>query len=238
MIVAIHQPHFLPWLGYLDRMQKADLFILLDHVQFERQNYQNRVQVKTGEGSRWITVPVQHVWPEQPIVHKIIDNQRDGRLRWGRKAYLTMQYAYQGAPFFNIYAPELKGIFDTRWDRLIDLNLALTDMMRKAFGITTRMVRSSQLDISGQKSDLVLNLCRAVGADTFLGGLGGSQEYLDVDAFQKEGIRVIWQEFSHPTYVQHPRPERFIKGLSALDMMFAVGPECGNILRERAVAYA
>src|SRR6185295_10483326 len=98
MIVAIHQPHFLPWQGYFERMQKADVFILLDHVQFERQNYQNRVMIKTGEGPRWITVPVFQASQQERIVDKVIDNHNVGRLRWGHKIYQTLLYAYQGAP--------------------------------------------------------------------------------------------------------------------------------------------
>src|SRR5690349_20766526 len=93
MIVAIHQPHFLPWLGYLERMLKADMFILLDHVQFEKQNYQNRVMIKTREGARWITVPVFTVSQHERIMDKTIDNHNEGRGRWGRKIYQTIQYA-------------------------------------------------------------------------------------------------------------------------------------------------
>jgi hypothetical protein len=234
MNVAIHQPHFLPWVGYLDRMMKADLFIVLDDVQFEAQNYQNRVRIKTGQGPRWITVPVYHISQDQKILDKIIDNSRAGRLRWGRKVFLTLQYAYAGAPFFKQYASALKEIFDARWEKLADLNRELLDFLRQAMDIHTPMVNSSELGVSGQKSELVLNLCRAVGADTFLGGLGGSRGYVDAQAFERAGVQVQWQEFTHPRYAQHPGPDTFVEGLSTVDMLFNCGPESANLLRGEA----
>src|SRR5207237_5691820 len=85
MIVSAHQPNFMPWLGFFDKMRKADLFVLVDHVQFERQNYQNRTRIKTGEGPRWLTVPVNQRSRNELILEKTIDNSRDGRLRWGRQ---------------------------------------------------------------------------------------------------------------------------------------------------------
>jgi len=238
MIVAIHQPHFLPWQGYFDRMQKADLFILLDHVQFERQNYQNRVMIKTGEGARWITVPVLQVSQHDRIIDKLVENQSDGWLRWGRQIYLTIKYAYQGTPFFNEYAPALRDVFEARWERLVDLDLKLLEILRHALGIRTPMVRSSELNVPGQKNDLILGLCQAVGADTFLGGMGACRNYLDTDRFQRAGVKITWQNFVHPRHTQRPRQENFIEGLSALDLLFNCGPASAEILQGRTMAYA
>ena len=238
MIVTIHQPHLLPWLGYFDRMRKADLFILLDDVQFERQNYQNRVRIKTGQGPQWIIVPVHQRSQEERIGDKTIDNQREGRHRWGRKAFLSLKYAYQGAPYFRDYAGLLKEVLDARWEKLVDLDLLLIDFLRQALEIKTPMVRSSELKVPGQKSELVLGLCKAVGADAFLGGLGGSRAYLDEEAFREAGIRVEWQSFQHPRYEQHPCPERFIEGLTALDLLFNCGPESAALLRRELSAAA
>jgi hypothetical protein len=238
MIVTIHQPHFLPWLGYLDRMRQADLFILLDHVQYEAQNYQNRVRIKTGLESRWIIVPVFRKSQDERILDKVIDNQRDGRLRFGRKIFATLRHVYQGAPYFQKYAPALQELFDRRWEKLIDLNIALLAFLRQTLDIQTPCVRSSELGVTGKKSDLVLQLCQKVGATTFLGGLGGSRGYLDEPSFQRAGIEVTWQNFTHPRYSQHPRPENFIEGLSALDLLFNCGPESADILKGESPAYA
>jgi len=238
MRVAIHQPHFLPWIGYLDRIQKADLFILLDHVQYESQNYQNRVLIKTGEGSQWVIVPLFQRSQQERIIDKIINNQRQGRLSWQRKIWKTVQRAYQGAPYFKAYAGPLQELLEARWHKLIDLNLALLQFLNDAFGIRTRMVRSSELVSSGKKSDLVLSLCQAVKADAFLGGMGGSREYLNEARFAEAGIAVQWQDFRHPVYRQHPQPDRFVKGLSAIDLLFNWGPQSADILTGAAASNA
>ncbi len=231
MIVAAHQPNFIPWLGYFDKMSKADLFITVDHVQMERQSYQNRARIKTGEGPRWITVPVIRESRAERIMDKRIDNSRDGRFRWNRKMALTLKYAYQSAPHYRAFEPALAEIFDARWDRLSDLNVKLIEFCREALGIRTPMLASSSMNITGSKSDMVLNLCREAGADVYLSGHGASKTYLDVAAFERAGIRVIWQKFEHPRYRQYPSYDVFVENLSALDLIFNCGPRSQEIFR-------
>jgi hypothetical protein len=231
MILAAHQPNFLPWLGFFDRVQKADLFMLVDHIQFERQNYQNRTMINTHQGVQWITVPVFQRSQSERIIDKTID-ERNGRARWGRRIYRTLEYCYGRAPYFREYAPTLYEIFDARWEKLVDLNITLLQFCLEVLEIRTPLIRSSGLNITGQKSDMVLNLCRSVGADTYIAGLGGSRGYIDADAFSKAGVQVAWQEFTHPTYTQYPLTARFNKGLSVLDLLFACGPESRKVLRQ------
>jgi len=235
LIVTVHQPHFLPWLGYLHRMVQADLFILLDHVQFERRNYQNRTMIRLEGEARWLTVPVEQHSQKERIADKRIDNSLHGTPRWWAPGHFqTIRQAYRDAPFLADYAPALRRIFDTRWERLVDLNAALLELLRGAYGIRTRLVRSSELGVSGAKSELILNLCRAVGADALLAGLGGSRDYLDKAAFEREGVRIEYQQFEHPVYRQCGA-QPFIKGLSSLDLLFNTGPEAARLLREGGV---
>jgi len=138
---------------------------------------------------------------------------------------LTLKYAYQSAPHFLAREAALSEILETRWERLEELNHRLIDFCRDALGIRTPMLGSSELKISGAKSDMVLNMCREVGADVYLAGAGASKGYLDVPAFERAGIRVVWQDFAHPRYPQHPASGVFIEKLSALDFIFNCGPE-------------
>lgn len=226
MIVAIHQPHFVPWLGYLDRMARADLFIILDHVQFERRNYQNRAAIRLEDESKWLTVPVVQLSQKEVIVEKRVDNSEDGSSRsWGPNHFKTLKYAYRKAPFFPDYAPRLQEILESRWDKLVDLDLAMIELLRSAFQITTPLVRSSTLKVEGARSELLLNLCREVGATAFLGGMGGSRNYLDHAAFEQAGMGVLWQDFKHPEYPQASGSGPFIKGLMALDLLFNCGAQ-------------
>src|SRR5207302_8950537 len=174
MRVAIHQPHYLPWLGYLHRMARADVFILLDHVQFERGNYQNRTQVRVNGAAHWLTVPVLQRSQKERICEKAIDVSQD----WAATHYETLRRAYGATA-----AVALKGVYETPWQRLSDLNAATLDVLREAFGIGTPLVNSSELDVAGAKGELVLNLCKAVGARALLVGLGASRHYLDRAAF-------------------------------------------------------
>jgi len=230
MIVTVHQPHFLPWLGYLHRMAQADLFILLDHVQFERRNYQNRTMIRFDGEARWLTVPVEQRSQKERIDDKCIDNSLHGTTRWWSPGHFqTIRQAYRGAPFMDEYAPALRRIFETRWPRLVELNAALLELLRDAFGIRTKLVRSSDLNVAGAKSELILNLCRAVGADALLAGLGGSRTYLDKDRFERDGVRVLYQAFEHPGYRQCGDAP-FIKGLSSIDMLLNCGPGSRDLL--------
>ena len=224
MLVAIHQPHYLPWLGYLHRMAQADLFVVLDHVQFERGNYQNRTRVRINGAAHWLTVPVQQHSQRERILDKRIEN----RLDWARAHFETLRRAYGGnsggGSYFGAYAADLQAIYSAQWERLVDLNDALLEVLRGAFDIRTPLVKSSTLGVGGQKSELVLNICRAVGATGLLVGLGGSRDYLDRAAFGAAGIELRLQEFTHPRYAQRG-PGDFIPGLSAVDHLFNCGPQ-------------
>jgi hypothetical protein len=225
MLVTIHQPHYLPWLGYLHRMAQADLFIVLDHVQFERGNYQNRTRVRVNGAPHWLTVPVEQHSQKERIADKRVEN----RLDWARAHFETLRRAYAGAGYFNRYAADLRAIYSTQWERLADLNDALLEILRRAFDIRTPLVKSSTLGVGGQKSELVLNLCRAVGAKALLVGLGGSREYLDRAAFAEAGIELRFQEFTHPQYVQRGAGP-FTPGLSAVDLLFNCGAASRDVL--------
>lgn len=229
MRVAIHQPHFLPWLGYMHRMAQADLFVLLDHVQFERRNYQNRTMIRMNGEARWLTVPVVQVSQKERIVDKAVDNRLDGAKWWAGGHFLTLRHAYGRAGFFGEYAAALRTIFDTRWERLVDLNAAALELLRDALGIRTPIVKSSELAVEGAKADLILNVCQTVGADALLAGLGGSRGYLDVDTFARAGVRIDFHEFKHPVYPQCG-PAPFIAGLSAIDLLFNCGPTSRDAL--------
>jgi WbqC-like protein len=219
MRVAIHQPHYLPWLGYLQRMARADLFIVLDHVQFERGNYQNRASVRVNRAAHWLTVPVLQHSQKERILDKRIDNSRD----WAALHCETLRRAYTATGYFAVYARALRNIYARRWDRLVELNDATLALLREAYGISTPLVKSSELGVTGAKSELVLDLCRAVGASSLIVGLGGSRAYLDRAAFAEAGIALEPQEFSHPVYAQRGGG-RFTPGLSALDHLLNCGP--------------
>ena len=240
MLVAIHQPCFLPWLGYLERMARADLFVLLDHVQFERANYQNRTRIRARSGTpggghepRWLTVPVEQRSRDEAIGEKRIDNRLAGARHWSRVHFLTLQHAYREARHAQDYLPRLRSVYEQPFEKLVDLNETLLGFLREAFAIRTPLVRSSSLAPEGAKSDLVLDLCRRVKASALLVGLGGSRSYLDRAAFARAGIALVHQQFEHPQYSQCGAAP-FVAGLSALDLLFNCGPDSRRVLADAA----
>jgi hypothetical protein len=237
MIVAIHQPHFLPWLGYLHRMAQVDTFVLLDHVQFERRNYQNRTMIRMNNEARWITVPVIQHSQKERIVDKQVDNRLHGPNWWSPNVFTTLRHAYREAGFFGLYAEPLRQLFETRFERLVDLNQAGLDLLREAFDIRTPLLKSSALSVEGARGDLILNICRAVGADGLMVGFGGSRGYLDTDAFARAGVRIVQHEFTHPQYPQCGTAP-FQRGLSSLDLLFNCGPRSRELLGHHALARA
>lgn len=238
MIVAIHQPHFLPWLGYLHRMAQVDLFVLLDHVQFERRNYQNRTMIRMNGEPRWLTVPVLQRSQKERILDKEVDNRPDGSKAWGASHSATLRHAYGRAPFFAEYAGAFEALFARPWQRLVDLDQASLDLLREAFGIHTALARSSELAVEGARGDLILSICRAVGARTLLAGLGGSRGYLDTQAFARAGMEIRYHDFVHPEYPQCGAAP-FSRGLSAIDLLFNAGPASRELLLGRpAIARA
>jgi hypothetical protein len=229
MIVSIHQPHFFPWLGYLDRMRRCDLFVLLDHVQFERQNYQNRVRIKTRAGPRWLIAPVEQRSRSERIVDKRLLEQPEPRA-WSARAFRLLREAYGGAPFFARWADDVLEVLQSGATRLVDLDLASIELLRRAFDIRTPLVQSSTLGVRQKGADLVLEICRAVRADAFLGGVGASRRYIDPALFRSAGVDVLWQDFTHPRYAQHPPEAAFVEGVTALDLLFNCGPEARSVL--------
>src|SRR5258708_23436686 len=176
MLVAIHQPTFMPWLGYFDRMARADLFVLLDHVQFERRNYQNRPLIRLEDEARWLTVPVVQVSQKERIVEKRIDNPPDtsGPRWWGPSHFLTLRYAYRKAPFFDLYAPRLRELLHARWDRLADLNLATPEYLPGAPGLTTPLLLSSTPPPQGQRPEPLPRLWHRLRASALVRAVGGA----------------------------------------------------------------
>lgn len=229
MLVAIHQPHYLPWLGYLSRMACADLFVTLDHVQFERRNYQNRTRVRIDGEARWLSVPLEQRSREERIADKRVDNGLAGPRHWSRIHFLTLRHAYREARNLETYLPGLRDLYQARYQSLAQLNAALLEFLRDAFAIRTPMVNSSTLAPQGAKSEMVLDICRRVGARALLVGLGGSRSYLDRAAFARAGISLVFQEFAHPAYRQCGGGA-FTPGLSALDLLLNCGPESRRIL--------
>jgi hypothetical protein len=223
MVVTIHQPEHLPWLGLLDKINQADCWIVLDDVQYRRHYFQNRNKARTATGFTWLTVPVK----SECGITLIKDVEVNNSGHWRHKCRETIRHAYGRAPFFKTYAPFLESIYDRSWRNLADLNLEIIRFLLRSFGIEKQVLRSSQFGRTERASDLLLALARESGASVYLSGVSG-REYLAVEKFAEAGIEVRFQDFHHPIYRQLYEP--FLPCMSAVDLLFNHGPQSADIL--------
>lgn len=224
MIVSINQPCYLPWLGYFHRVSISDIHIVLDSVQFEKNSFTNRNLIRTKQGSCWLTVPVKTKGQFGALaIHKLAISDD----RWRTKHSRTVQFNYAKAPYFLDHAPFIDRIYGRSWSKLNELMREMTDYFLKTMEIHTKIMYSSEMNISGKSSDLLLNLCMAVKAKTYISGALG-REYLQLEIFNDAGIKVLFQDYVHPTYQQAFRG--FEPNMAALDLLFNCGPKSLEIL--------
>lgn len=225
MIVSINQPAYLPWLGYFDRIAKSDLHVVLDHVQFEKNSFTNRNRIRTKTGSAWLTVPLL---TSGRFGNLAIDSvEIDARQPWARKHMQALRSSYSRAPHFEEHAAFMEEVYTGDWPRLLPFAWKITEYLLQAFGIERKIVFSSSLSIEGKKDELVVNICRALGASTYLSGPLG-KDYLNEKAFHDHGIKLAYHNYSHPQYRQ--AFPGFESHMAAVDLLFNLGADSLKIL--------
>jgi len=222
--VAIHQPQYLPWLGYLAKWAAADLFVFLDTVQYEKNGWQNRNRIRTADGAHWLTVPV-HAHLGMPIAEVAIDTTQPWRARHLR----GIEHAYARAAHLASYQGTLRALLGVDWTLLARLAVASAEWLARAVGITTPARLASTLAVDdADATGRLVEICKAVGADTYLAG-GHGARYMDGARFREAGIGVLYQHYEHPVYAQ--QHGEFVPFLSGLDLLLTHGDESLSILR-------
>ena len=223
MLVTIHQPQFLPWLGYLDKIDQADAFMMLDTVQFKKNEWQNRNRIRTAKGWQWLTVPVLQHFGQR--IDEVLINPTAA---WKAQHLRALDMHYARAPYRNWYLAQLRELYAAPWNKLSDLNEATVQWLLEAYGITTPVHRAADYAARDEPTDRLIDLCRAVGATQYLAG-PGAEHYMDTPRFESSGVRLNLQVFHHPIYRQVYEP--FEPNLSALDLLLMQGPEALTTLR-------
>lgn len=226
MIVTIHQPEHLPWLGLIDKISRADLFVVLDTVQFRKNYFQNRNKIRTEKGSTWITVPVK----KSPLATRICDIEIASDQDWTARYLTLLKDAYRESTAFSRFYPLIESLIKQEYAYLADLNFELLKLLLDAYQIDLKMIKSSELSLSEGLSgahDVVCEICKDVSATDYLSGISG-KDYIDQAAFDKAGINVKYQEFYHPVYKQAYDP--FMACMSSMDLLFLYGDEARSML--------
>ncbi|MBV6410845.1 MAG: WbqC family protein [Burkholderiales bacterium] len=213
MLVGIHQPAYLPWLGLIEKIALCDCFIVLDTVQYNARSFQHRTLYSTNSGTAYLSLSVNSKG-HQVFGTKIGEvTLADKRIP---KTHLaTLQHRYGKRPGWSLLSPELEAILSQDWHRLLDLDMALMELTLRHFGIRTKLLLASAVEAEGSKGDLMLSLVRSVGGTSYLSG-SGSRAYIVPEKFADAGIDLYWQSFHHPTYPQSHRSD-FQPGCFALE---------------------
>ncbi|OGR69935.1 MAG: hypothetical protein A2089_11320 [Elusimicrobia bacterium GWD2_63_28] len=214
--VSIHQSQYIPWFPYFKKIALADIFVVMDSVQYQKNGVQNRNKVRNYDGDFWLTIPVTGKLEDQIREKRIADAS------WRAKHWKSLKSSYSKAPYWAPHEAELGALYAADYATLYEANNALFSFMLKAFGIGTKIVPLSDLKAGGAKSELVLNICRELGAETYVSGTGG-KAYLDEASFAAARIAIRYESAASPAYAQFHGA--FIPDLSALDMLFNVPQE-------------
>jgi len=216
MIVSISQPTLFSWLGYYNIIKNSDIFVFLDNTKFEKRSWQMRNRIKAvskeSETEVWIRIPTKVDHSNTLIKDVLIDNKQD----WWVKHVKAFKSHY-GMNFDEI--DFLKEMYQKNWEKLADFNIEFIKNCCKFLDIKTKLTRASQLSVFGKKSELLLNICKKLGAKKYLTSVG-AKDYLEKDRkiFEDSNIEIIYHNYKHPIYNQ--KGQKFMENLSILDLLF------------------
>lgn len=223
MILTAHQPVYIPWLGLFHKIALADHFCVFDRVQYQTKDFNNRNKIKTQAGELWLSVPVE----SKDHFNKLLCDIKIVQGNWQRKQLKSIKLAYQKAPYFELYFPEIERILTKKQLFLSDLNHDFLLQMLSWLNINCEISKASDYQFTGTKSDLVLDMCQQLNATSYIFGAQG-KDYAEIDKFEKAGITPVFQDYIHPTYPQING--NFTPFMSALDLLFNTGDDAKDIL--------
>jgi len=229
-ILVAHQPEFLPWLGFISKATMGDVYLILDSVDFQKEYYQNRnkIRIKNTPGWQWLVIPVIRAKSHPMKTCEVMMSSSN----WRQRHLRAIRYAYSRTPYFEEVYSDLERIYKYEGDSLVDFLVLLIKYAFERFGIgvpifcTSKMIAEGY-SIEGQKTDLVLSMCHAVGAKTFVAGKFG-MTYLEKERFKTNNITLVFQSFSHPSYPQIQGA--FKPNMAFIDILFNCGPKSVEIL--------
>lgn len=226
-MISIHQSQFLPWAPYFFKILSSDRFIILDNVQYEKNGVQNRNLIKTPTGLQWLTVPVAYSFGTN------INEVKVSSQKCYRDFIRTLELNYKKGKFFTEIFDPIADIFGYGYSDLNELNIRLLTLILEITGIRTKIEFSSNFQIRGKKTDLIINLIKNFGENEYLTGRG-ALKYMQLDKFKKAGITVYALNFKHAFYPQLWTDRvYFIPELSTIDLLFNIsGSDAREYIRK------
>lgn len=224
MKITIHQPNFMPYLGFFDKCDYSDVLVIYDSTQFKKNDFQNRNKVKGKNGWFWLTIPVTYNFGERINKVKINYNKN-----WKSKHLKAIETCYSKTKFFSKFFPKIKEIYDKDWEFLSDFNISFIKLLLNELGINCKIVLSSDLGIQSNGTEALVEICKRLKADTYLSGRDG-RKYIDLKIFNSQEMKVEFQNYQHPRYNQNFGD--FEPYMSILDLIFNEGTNSLKIIRD------
>lgn len=208
----IHQPDFLPWIGFFEKLKLSNLFIILDDVQFLRRGWHHRDKIKIRDNWMWLTVPIK----KNKFEAMIKDIKIDYSYNWIDKHLKTLSFYYNKADFFNVHFSEISKIYNKKKKFLIDLNTDFIFYITKIFKLKFDYILSSSLNVETSGKNRIIELLKKTDSKLYITGKP-SLDYLDINVFKKEEIDIYIHEYKMKNYKQ--LNGKFIDKLSVIDFI-------------------
>jgi hypothetical protein len=229
MKVAIHQPQFFPYPGFFQKLSAADAFVIMDDVQYDKR-FTNRNKILAPQGPIWLTVPIDKADKFSSNMTVEVNNA----VPWRAEHWKKLTYSYKNSAFFHLYREYFEDLYGREHGLLFDLDLETTRAVMRWLDLDIPVVRESELGVTGEGTQRLVNVCRAMGADTYVSGVGG-KNYMNEGLFREHGVTLQYQPYAPTPYPQRFVSE-FVPNLSILDMLFNVGPESRKLAGRPAQA--
>lgn len=228
MILAGHQPEYLPYIGFFYKVMRCDKFIFVDHIQYAKKTFQNRNRIRTAHGSKGWTLLTVPCITHGRFYQRICDVEIDNNLNWQENHWKCITLAYKKTPYFENYKGSFEEIYTQKWTRLAKLNETIINYISKELNINVEVFKSSNYNFVGKSTDLLIEMCKAIGVDTYLSGQGG-RAYIEENKFKEANLKHEFCEFKHPIYQQRFKP--FVPYMSIIDMLFNCGDKTAEIIK-------
>ncbi len=229
MLVSIHQPDYLPWVGFFNKIKVSDVFVFLDGASYSRNGFHNRNRVRTPQGWAYLTIPVPRKEQFKPMNQVLLPED----ISWAKKHFRTLEMNYSRTQFWKLYKDFLEDLYTVKVKEaktLAEFNMLLIRWACEQLGITTKLVLESEMEIDHElkATDWLLAICQKLGATKYLSGVSGPK-YLEMEKFEAANIKVDLQNFEPQVYEQQFDGE-FIKGLAIVDLLCNLGPDAKNYI--------
>lgn len=228
MKVSIHQPQFLPYPGFFHKLSLSNIFVIMDDTQYDKR-FTNRNRIISSHGWNWITVPIIKE-------HKFFPNNRvkiNNKISWKEEHWKKIFHIYVNSKFFNLYKDYFEKLYKKEWELLFDLNFETIKNIIDWLGIKIEIIKESELNITSTSTQRLADICKKVGADTYVSGQGG-KNYMEENLFKKNNLKLEYQNYAAFPYPQH-QTKIFVPMLSIIDLLFNLGPKSLDHIKNNVV---